>query len=417
MLKRFIPKNQFIRNIITLMTGTGIAQAIPVALSPILTRMFSPEEFGLFAFYSGLATILLVFATCKYELAIMLPVRDSEAIEIVKLASIVSALVSFLIFLLVWFLNQEICYLLGNDEIGFWLYFLPITIFVSGIYQTLNYWFNRKRDFKRLATNRVIQSTFTGGSQTIFGTLGIDGVSLLFGSLIGQLVTVGGFVNKFFKEEKQDFFTFRLANIKKMMFRYSDFPKYDLPTNLLSVSSTHAPNLLFTALFSSNYTGFYYLTQRVLQAPITLISTSVLDVFKEEASRMYRETGQAKAIYIKTFKWLLVISILPSIFLFLFVETLFIFFFGSEWALAGVYAQILLPSLTVKFLANPLSFMIYIAEKQKWNLVIMLFLVFGMFLSFYLSNNHIDVVKSISVTFTLYYLTHLFISAKLAKVF
>lgn len=416
MLKKIIPKSQFVRNIVILMTGTGIAQAIPISLSPILTRMFSPEDFGLFALYTGLSTFLLVFATGKYELAIMLPVKDSDALDIVKLVSLIVSFISFLTFMIVFFFNKEICSVLGNKEIEEWLYFLPLTVFVTGIYQSLNYWFNRKRDFKRLAKNRVIQSTSTGGSQLLFGFQGLSGIGLLFGSLIGQLVTVIGLFIKILKEESKNLFSFNWKNMKINFVKFGDFPKYELPSNLLNVGATHAPNVLFTALFSSNYSGFYYLTQRVLQAPLTLISTSVLDVFKEEAARQYRETGDAKNIFIKTFKWLLYTSLIPSIILYFFVEDLFVFFFGSEWIIAGVYAKILLPSLTIKFLANPLSFMIYIAEKQKLNLIIMIFLVSGIFVSFLLSN-HVDVVRGISITLVLYYSMHIFISAKIAKVF
>lgn len=416
MLNKIIPKSQFARNIIILMTGTGIAQAIPISLSPILTRLFSPEDFGLFALYTGLSTILLVFATGKYELAIMLPVKDNDALDIVKLVSIITTLISFLIFIIVFFFNKEICIILSNEEIGKWLYFLPLTVFITGIYQSLNYWFNRKRDFRRLAKNRVVQSSSTGGSQLLFGFQGLSGIGLLFGSLIGQSLTVIGLFIKIVREESKNLFSFDLKNMKKNFVKFIDFPKYELPSNLLNVGSTHAPNVLFAALFSSNYSGYYYLTQRVLQAPLTLISTSVLDVFKEEASRQYRETGEAKIIYKKTFKWLFYISLFPSIVLFFFVEDLFVFFFGSKWVMAGIYAKILLPSLTIKFLANPLSFMIYIAEKQKWNLLIMIFLIVGIFLSFYISSNHLNVIKGISMTLIIYYSIHLIVSAKIAKV-
>jgi O-antigen/teichoic acid export membrane protein len=399
------------------MTGTTIAQAFPIAISPILTRLYTPEEFGLFSLCVGLSSFLLVFATAKYELAIILPVKDSEALEIVKLTCIISVLASIFIFLTILIFNNDICNILGNQEIKKWLYFIPISTFITGIYRALNYWFNRKKDFKRLAANRIIQSSSTGSFQAISGFLGFSGIGLLFGSIIGQFITVISLIIKVFKQNKKELDIIKINNLRNLMIRYSNFPKYDLPTSLLSVGSTHAPNILFTAIFSSSFSGFYYLTQRVLQAPITLISTSVLDVFKEEAARSYRETGQAKEIYLKTFKWLLLISLIPSIVLFFFIEDLFVFFFGPEWVQAGTYAKILLPSLTIKFLVNPLSFMIYVAEKQKWNLFIMIFLVSGMIMSFYLADNPKGVVEFISITLIIYYIIHLFISAKLAKVF
>jgi O-antigen/teichoic acid export membrane protein len=98
-----------------------------------------------------------------------------------------------------------------------------------------------------------------------------------------------------------------------------------------------------------------------------------------------------------------------------FVDDFFIFFFGKEWDIAGKYAQILIPSLALKFITNPLSFMLYIAEKQRWNFLIMIFLVLGIIISFLLGDSHLKVVKGISITLTFYYILHLYLSAKLSR--
>ena len=104
MLNRLKPKSEFARNVLTLMTGTTIAQAIPIAISPILTRIYTPEDFGIFALYMSMASILSVVATGRYELAIMLPKKDEDAINIVALSLIISFLVSFIALLIVFFL-------------------------------------------------------------------------------------------------------------------------------------------------------------------------------------------------------------------------------------------------------------------------------------------------------------------------
>jgi O-antigen/teichoic acid export membrane protein len=159
------------------------------------------------------------------------------------------------------------------------------------------------------------------------------------------------------------------------------------------------------------------LTQIVLQAPISLIASSVSDVFREEASKIYRATGQAKMIFIKTFKWLAIMSLLPSLLLFFVIEDVFAFVFGKDWVMAGTYAKIMLPALSIRFIANPLSFMIYVAEKQFWNLITMIALALGVFLSFFFANNPLEVIQGISLTYAVYYLFHLVLSAKFARVF
>lgn len=410
-------KNTFVNNVITLMTGTSIAQAIPIALSPILTRIYSPEDFGLFALYTGLASVLIVISTGRYELAIMLPEKESDASDIVKLSTSLAFIFSFLTFVVILIFGKDISILLGNEKIHYWLFLLPISLLINGSYQSLNYWFNRKKDFKRLAKNRVMQSSITGFSQTSLGILKLDGFGLLIGTLLGQALTLGTLVKKIFAFDRKYFQDFEQAKIIGLAKRYINFPKYDVPTTMLNVGAMHAPNILFNSFFSGSYAGFYYLTQRVLQAPITLISTSVLDVFKEEASKTYRNSGQAKFIFLKTFKWLLIISIVPSIILFFTIEDLFSWIFGADWGIAGEYSKIMIPALSIRFIANPLSFMIYIAEKQIWNLVTMIGLAFGVFLSFYFSEDHYQVIANISITYVCYYLTHLFLGALFAGVF
>lgn len=410
-------KNPFFKNVLTLMTGTSIAQAIPIALSPVLTRIYSPEEFGLFAIYSGLASVLIVISTGRYELAIMLTKKDSEAADLVKLATFISIIISLISFFSILFFGKKISILLGDERIYYWLFLIPISLFVNGVYQSLNYWFNRKKDFKRLAKNRVMQSSITGFSQTIFGIIKTGGIGLLFGTLLGQILTLISLLKKISIFDRDFFNNFEISKIIILAKRYINFPKLDVPTAMLNVGAMHAPNILFSTFYSGSFAGFYYLTQRVLQAPITLISTSVLDVFKEEASKTFRETGQAKAIFLNTFKWLFIMSITPSIILFFIIEDLFAWVFGADWKIAGEYAKIMIPALSIRFIANPLSFLIYIAEKQIWNLITMIGLAIGVFFSFYFSENHYQVIFNISITYIFYYLTHLFLGALFAGVF
>jgi O-antigen/teichoic acid export membrane protein len=85
MIRRLKPKSEFGRNVLTLMTGTTIAQSIPVAITPILTRLYTPEDFGLLAVFVALTAILGSIANGRYELAIMHPEKDEESINIAAL--------------------------------------------------------------------------------------------------------------------------------------------------------------------------------------------------------------------------------------------------------------------------------------------------------------------------------------------
>ena len=188
MLTKLKPKSEFSRNVLTLMTGTTIAQAIPIAISPILTRIYTPEDFGVFALYMSVASILSVIAAGRYELAIMLPKKDEDAINIVALSILISFFISFISFLVIFLFNAKITNLLGNSEISNWLYFIPITVLLTGMYRSFNYWSNRKKQYKRLATSKIIQSFTTSSTNLSMGFGGFGASGLILGGVLGFLI-------------------------------------------------------------------------------------------------------------------------------------------------------------------------------------------------------------------------------------
>jgi len=101
MLTKLKPKSEFSRNVLTLMTGTTIAQAIPIAISPIVTRIYTPEDFGIFALFIAIITIFGSIANGRYELAIMLPKKDEDAINIFALGFIIISVMSLFLLILV----------------------------------------------------------------------------------------------------------------------------------------------------------------------------------------------------------------------------------------------------------------------------------------------------------------------------
>lgn len=399
------------------MTGTTIAQAIPIAISPILTRIYTPEDFGVFALYMGVTSIVSVVATGRYELAIMLPKKDEDAINIVALSITITLFVSLITLFIVTLFNTAITRLLGNQEISNWLYFMPLTILLTGVYQSLKFWSNRQKQYKDLAINRVTQSTVTATSNLSLGFVGLGSGGLVIGGFIGQsLATM--FLYKMINAMEQSIF----KKVKKLKIialskRYINFPKFDILASLSNVSSRELIHILFNSLFSTAIAGYYYLTQRALGLPISILASSILDVFKERASKDYKQYGNAKAIYISTFKKLILLSAIPSILLYIFALDIFTFVFGENWIIAGEFTQILIPMFFLQFISSPLSFMIYISEKQKVNIIGQFLFLFSTVIGFYLGETPYDVVLLLSIFFSLIYIYYLYVSAKMAKVF
>ena len=415
MIDRFKPQSEFSRNVLTLMTGTTIAQAIPIAISPILTRIYTPEDFGVFALYMSVASILSVVATGRYELAIMLPEDDEDAINIVALSVAISFLVSVLVLLVVFVFNAQITALLGNPEISQWLYFVPFTVLLTGVYQSFNYWLNRGKQYKQLATSRVVQSGTTASTNLCMGFGGFGSSGLITSGIVGQGVATAMLGRMVWKNDRNKLKQIKKTTILSVAKRYIQFPKFDVLASLLNVFSYQVIPILFNALFNATIAGYYYLTQRILGLPITFISSAISDVFREEASRSFKKYGNAKHIYKETFKKLFFLSLIPSIILYFFAVDIFVTVFGQEWYRAGEYVQILTPMFFIKFISSPLSFMLYIGEKQKINIYMQLLFAISIFCSFLINDNAYDVLKTISILFSFIYIYYLYISAQIAK--
>jgi O-antigen/teichoic acid export membrane protein len=412
-LKNSLSKGSFARNVLTLMTGTTIAQAIPIAISPILTRLYKPGDFGIFALYMSILSMTAVVATARYDLAVMLPEKDEDAFNIVALSTIISFFVSFLVLLGLWIFNAPIVRYLGNQAISKWLYFIPFSLFLSGLYNTLTYWLNRKKQYKSLALNRVYQSSATAGINLGMG-LTVSGPSgLVAATIVGQSIATGALGWQTWKDEKSKIRFITKGGMRTQAKRYQKFPVYSLPADFVNVASNQIPILLLNNFFGTTIVGFFSLTQRVLGTPIFLVAQSILGVFRERASSDYNRYGNCKRIYIKTFKTLFLISIVPFLFFFIMAPWLFTFAFGKEWRIAGDFAQILSPLFLFRFTSSPLSYVFYIAEKQKYDLygqiLLLVFSVSSIIIGGYLNSPKISIV-CFSISYSFIYVLYLLMS-------
>lgn len=405
-MRRLLPQSRYARNLLTLMTGTTLAQAIPIAISPILTRMYSPEEFGRFALYMAVVMIFSVLVTGRYELAILLPRQDRDALHIAALAVTLSIAISALLLLIVLFFALPIAELLGDAGLAPWLYWGPVSTLLVGVYQSLNYWSNRKAQYKRLAISRTIQSGSVSLAQLGIGYSSSGPVGLVGGQIIGQVLATSVLARVILREDHAHIQALRPRRSLVLAKKYINFPKYLIVAHGFNTSSGQMPVLLLAALFNTSAAGLFTLTQRVMAAPMSLIANALGDVFRQEASQAFIHQGQCKTIYQKTFKRLLLISLAPFSVFFFVAPDLFAWVFGEQWRVAGEYAQILTPMAFFQFITSPLSSMFMIAEKQKLDLfwqILLLTLVVASFLFGKLFLSAVGVLKVFSAVYCVAY--------------
>jgi O-antigen/teichoic acid export membrane protein len=403
-IQRLKPKSEFSRNVLTLMTGTTIAQAIPIAISPILTRIYTPEDFGLLALYIAISSIIASVASGRYELAIMLPREDEDAINILALSFIIIVIVTITLTIMVMLYGEEISSLLENSEIIQWLYLIPVSVFFIGIFNTLSYYNNRKKYFKRLAKASIVRSLVMVIFQITVGYFKVGPSGLVGGEILSRIwssvILLKGLI-----KDKLLITNVTLKEIFKALIKYKKFPKFSLPGVLVNTISQYIPTILIPIYFNTSILGYYFLTQRVLGSPSVLIGTSISQVFFEEASRERQETGMCGLSFDSTIKKLTIISMVAFPIIFFTVEEVFAFVFGEEWRIAGEYAMILVPLFAIRFIVSSVSAVDTIMEKQNIFLIFNIVLLSSTVLIFVMGSDYsfLYLLKALSWAIALIY--------------
>ncbi len=352
MISKFIPKGDFSRNIMTLMTGTGLAQAIPVLFSPLLTRIFSPAEFGKLAFFMSLCAILSIISTGRYELSVMLPKKDVEAFNIMVLIVIASFAISLAILSIIVLFSPYILEILNSPVSFQYLLLLPAGIFLTGTFQGLNYWLNRKKKYKVISTVRILQSLATALISIFLGYIGFNSNGLIIGFLIGCIIPVVPLIYVLITRRS----LISKYQIKAIGKTYIDYPRFMMPTALMDTTAMQAPVFFINKFFSSVIVGSYSLASRVVTAPIGVISGAIGQVyFQKVATIVSHHSGTVLPVVLKTARTLVLISIILFTPFFFWGEDLFRVIFGAQWGEAGKYVEIISVAMFIRFIVSPLS--------------------------------------------------------------
>ncbi len=354
MINKLKPKSEFSRNILTLMTGTTIAQAIPIAISPILTRIYTPEDFGIFALFIAVTSIFGSIASGRYELAIMLPKKDEDAVNIFVLGLIITCFITIILFILMILFNDYLTKLLGNEEISFWLYFVPLTVFFTGLWNLLNYYNNRKKNYKDIANAIVVKSIVLVIFQLIVGLLKHGVIGLIVGQIISQIIANFKLLKNIYTDKKLILSISKLK-IRALSRRYISFPKHNMIPSMLDNLTSQLIYIIIPKIFSLLVSGQFFLANRIVNLPVSLMSNSISQVYLQKISENKNKKIKNMDIFISTIKKLFIIALPIGIAGFFLSPNIFLFIFGKEWIISGEIAQYLFLIFLVTFCISPLS--------------------------------------------------------------
>ena len=359
---RELSRNKFLRNVSTLVFGTVISQGIVIASSPLLTRLYNVEAFGLLSVFTSVTIFFAVVSTGRYELAIGLPIEDKCSIKIIRLIIFLGFIISLFYLLIIIILKDVVEY---NDKTGFLnnntSYLAPLYVFFIALYSALSYWNQRNKKYKLITISNAIQVVTVTAFSIYFGMVGLkQGMifSLLIGIAVASLFILikERLVPKIWKEKRGIFLIAK---------EYKSFPRFMIFSDLSLTATQQFIPLLFSILYSTTVVGLYALANRMIRLPNIVITSSIANVFRNDAIDEIREKGNCKDLYLSTLKKLVLLSIPIYVLVFIFSPILFALIFGSQWELAGHFARILSTMLLFEFVTTPLNTLFYVRDKQK----------------------------------------------------
>ena len=359
----------FSADIFKLVSGAAIAQILGVLIAPLLARLYAPSAFGVLALFYSLVGILSVIISLRYEATIMLPESDNEAANLLAGSLSIATVNSLLTIPLVWFGAPFIGQWLKSPELVPFLWLLPLVVFFGGVsagHPALNAWASRKQNFNQVSTTRVISSVTTNAAKLIAALVSFNSsAGLIYGSLIG-----GIFSPLFLGWQiwRQDQSLFRKNVSPSQVFaglkKYRKFSTYSTLSTLLNTVSWQVPSFMLSAFFSTTVVGYYAFGSQLLRIPMDLIGNSIGQAFYSHAAIAHRE-GTLAVFVEGTFRRLVEYSFFPILMLTVVGRDLFQVVFGSQWAEAGVYTQILSVWMVFWFISSPMSQLYSVLQKNE----------------------------------------------------
>ncbi|MEO8219366.1 MAG: oligosaccharide flippase family protein [Specibacter sp.] len=357
--------SEFVRHVATLLTGTVAAQALMLVLTPVLSRLYTPEDYGLFSIYSSILSTLTVIAALRYDMAIMLPKSDTDAKVLKRGVTLLILATSVVATLVCAFLGGMIANAFSAPALAPWLALMGLSVFSLSEITALSYWLNRKKDYKTIGINKVLLSSGTGLAQLGLALTKLGGIGgLILGSLFGQLVALLRLRQR--SRESRQGLEDATSSLKELLYRYRRMPLLNGPNALVDSARSTGMSLLIAALYSGAVLGQFYMAWRLLQIPIALINGAISQVFFQKLSitprgRMY---PFVRAAVVRS----ALLGIVPFVLIYLLSPWIFPFFLGGQWQLAASIAQALVPWLFLNLITSPISTIFIVTETQHWML-------------------------------------------------
>lgn len=352
-------RRQYLKHFMIILSGNSAAQAINLLSYPLLTRLYTPHAFGVFAMFVAAAAVPGVIACGRFDLAVTTAPKAGRY-GILWLCIAIAIGIGCLSIgggALYWYLIGQGPSLLIPPLLG-------LTVTLTGVCTAQSMFLIRHDRYRAQSLSVIFR---TGGavlSQIALGLMAATSMSLILGFVFGLLAQalIQGIVIAARLDPKRP----RLREMRAMFYRFRRQVTVDIPSSLLSGFSNNLLTFLLAGLYSTRTVGFYSIGNRLAVVPLQLFNDALSQTFFQKAAR----ARELKGHFWDEMKFSLVTSGLLSVAVLaaivLFARPFITIYLGKQWAPAADMLIILAPMLAVRGLTMSIATTVFVMRSAHW---------------------------------------------------
>lgn len=392
---RKIARSELVRNSAKLLSANVIAQAIGLLVYPILTRLYSPEDFGLLNLFLSIGGVLVLLSTAEYQYAIVLPKKDEEARGLVHICGFLLLITTGIVLLSVPF-SKPIACLFNTPELANWYWLMPLFVFVMGLWNILNYWYLRKKAYNHISGYQMWQSILSASGKLGFGKMGYLQGGLISSTIIAAILSIITSLILSWKNICHTLFCSTEIQLTKIAKKYKNYPIYSLPHSLTNIIASSLPTFIMIPTFGTKIVGYWGVAILLGFSPLSIIARTLNQIIFQHISNKVNCKQKIGTFFLR-FTLYAIGTIVPIFFiLYYIIPQIVQILLGPDWIETSNYLRILLPWLGVNFLTASAGSLYDIFFQQKSSFYFELCAIFcriiGLYCGVLFNNPHISIL-------------------------
>lgn len=367
------------RDTLVLTLATVLAQSINLISYPILSRLFTPEDFGQFAVVNTFAEVFTALCTLGYTRMVILA-HDRQSAANIAILSIRTALKSSIVFWLIFLpLSFWLKGVFHDPNFFWWMLIVPIISLAVSVFLIYNEWCVYNKQYNQLSINKITNAGSNSGTRLLVGFFGFFKIGgLIWSELISRIFTAAEIFGSIFKR-KEDFHLFKNGTKeaqKKLAKEFRKNATYMVLSNVFNILKQYLPIIFLSIYFGEEFAGHFSMSNFILGVPMLFVGTAIGDVFRQRARESYVKTGSFRPLLVKIVSYQLLIAIPFLVLGYFFLAQIIVWVLGAKWEVAGDFSLLLLPYIALNFFASILMNTFIVTNRLRifWFLNFLMFI-------------------------------------------